>query len=125
MSQVRIARLALMLAAIGLNAAPALMPSALAQKAATVPTAPPPPKDAPTGANAAAQPKADAVRPELFKLLDPTQLKPLLDAKNYTEVQSRLTQAEAVADKTPYEVYVLNRMKLTLATATGDEKGQQ
>ena len=112
MSQFRIARLALMLAAIGLNAAPALMHSASAQN-----------KDAQPAA--AAQPKPDAVRPELFKLLDPAQIKPLLVAKNYTEVQNRLTQAEAIADKTPYEVYVLNRMKLTLASATSDEKLQQ
>jgi tetratricopeptide (TPR) repeat protein len=112
MSQFRFARLALMLAAIGLNAAPALMHSASAQN-----------KDAQPAA--AAQPKPDSVRPELFKLLDPAAIKPLLDAKNYTEVQNRLTQADAIADKTPYEVYVLNRMKLTLATSTGDEKGQQ
>jgi tetratricopeptide (TPR) repeat protein len=107
MSQFRFARLALMLAALGLNAAPVLMHSASAQD-----------KNAP----AAAQPKPDAVRPELFKLLDPAQITPLLNAKNYTEVQSRITQAEAVADKTPYELYVLNRMKLSLASAQGDDK---
>jgi tetratricopeptide (TPR) repeat protein len=109
MSQFRFARLALMLAAIGLNAAPALMHSASAQN-----------KDAKP---AAAQAPADAVRPELLKLIDPAQLKPLLDAKNYTEVKNRLTQAEAIANKTPYETYVLNRMKLSLATATNDEQG--
>ena len=81
MSQFRFARLALMLAALGLNAAPVLMHSASAQD-----------KNAP-----AAQPKPDAVRPELFKLLDPAQIKPLMDAKNYTEVQNRVTQAEAPA----------------------------
>jgi tetratricopeptide (TPR) repeat protein len=106
MSQFRFARLALMLAALGLNAAPVLMHSASAQD-----------KNAP-----AAQPKPDAVRPELFKLLDPAQIKPLMDAKNYAEVQNRVTQAEAVADKSPYELYVLNRMKLSLATATGDDQ---
>jgi len=107
MSQFRFARLALMLAAIGLNAAPALMHSASAQDKA---------------APAAAQPPADAVRPELFKLLDPAQIKPLMDAKNYTEVQNRVTQAEAVQNRTPYENYVLNRMKLSLATATNNEQ---
>jgi tetratricopeptide (TPR) repeat protein len=107
MSQFRIARLALMLAAIGLNAAPALVHSAHAQD-----------KNAP----AAAQPKPDTVRPELFKLLDPAQIKPLMDAKNYTEVQNRVTQAEAFPDKTPYESYVLNRMKLSLGTATGNDQ---
>ena len=111
MSQ-RYVRLAL-LAAIALNAAPALMQNASAQA-----------KDAQPAA-AAAQPKPDSVRPELFKLLDPSQIKPLIDAKNYTEVQTRITQAEAFPDKTPYEVYVLNRMKLTLATATANEQMQQ
>jgi len=111
MSQFRFARLALMLAAVGLNAAPALMHSASAQD-----------KNAP--AAAAAQPPADSVRPELFKLLDPAQIKPLMDAKNYAEVKNRVTQAEAVQNRTPYENYVLNRMKLSLATATNDDAGQ-
>jgi len=109
MSQFRFARLALMLAAIGLNAAPALMHGAAAQD-----------KTAPA---AAAQPPADSVRPELFKLLDPAQIKPLMDAKNYTEVKNRVAQAEAIQNRTPYENYVLNRMKLSLATATSDEPG--
>jgi len=107
MSQFRFARLALMLAALGLNAAPALMHSASAQD-----------KDA-----QAAKAPADAVRPELFKLLDPAQIKPLMDAKNYTELQNRVTQAEAVQNRTPYEDYVLNRTKLSLATATNNEQG--
>jgi tetratricopeptide (TPR) repeat protein len=111
MSQFRFARLALMLAAIGLNAAPALMHGAHAQD-----------KNAQAAA-AAAQPKPDTVRPELFKLLDPAQVKPLMDAKNYAEVQNRITQAEAFPDKTPYETYVMNRMKLSLATAKGDDQG--
>jgi hypothetical protein len=106
MSQFRFARLALMLAAIGLNAAPALMHSASAQN-----------KDA-----AAAAAPADTVRPELYKLLDPAQIKPLVDAKNYTELQNRVTQAEAVANRTPYENYVLNRTKLTLASGLKDQK---
>lgn len=105
MSQFRFARLALMLAALGLNAAPVLMHGASAQD-----------KNA-----EAAQPKPDTVRPELFKLLDPAQIKPLMDAKNYTEVQNRVTQAEAFPDKTPYEVYVVNRMKLSLGSSTGND----
>jgi tetratricopeptide (TPR) repeat protein len=109
MSQFRFARLALMLAAIGLNAAPALMHSASAQD-----------KTAP--ADAAAQPKPDTVRPELFKLLDSAQIKPLMDAKNYAEVQNRITQAEAFPNKTPYEEYVLNRIKLSHASATSNDQ---
>ncbi|MFC5549453.1 tetratricopeptide repeat protein [Massilia aerilata] len=109
MSQFRFARLALMLAAIGLNAAPALMHSASAQD-----------KAAP--ADAAAQPKPDTVRPDLFKLLDSAQIKPLMDAKNYTEVQNRIAQAEAFPNKTPYEEYVLNRIKLSHASATNNDQ---
>jgi tetratricopeptide (TPR) repeat protein len=105
MSQFRFARVALMLAAIGLNAAPALMHGAHAQNKDAAPAAAP----------------ADAVRPELFKLLDPAQIKPLMDAKNYGEIQNRVTQAEAVPNRTPYEDYVLNRMKLTLATSTNND----
>ncbi|MFK3738448.1 tetratricopeptide repeat protein [Massilia sp. TN1-12] len=105
MSQFRFARVALMLAAIGLNAAPALMHGAHAQNKGAAPAAAP----------------ADAVRPELFKLLDPAQIKPLMDAKNYGEIQNRVTQAEAVPNRTPYEDYVLNRMKLTLATSTNND----
>jgi tetratricopeptide (TPR) repeat protein len=107
MSQFRFARLALVLAAIGLNAAPVLTHSAFAQD---------------KNDQAAAQPKQDTVRPELFKLLDPAQIKPLMDAKNYTEVQNRVNQAEAFPDKTPFETYVLNRMKLSLATASGNDQ---
>jgi tetratricopeptide (TPR) repeat protein len=106
MSQFRFARLALMLAAIGLNAAPALTHGAYAQD---------------KNDQAAAQPKPDTVRPELFKLLDSAQIKPLMDAKNYTEVQNRVAQADAFPDKTPYETYVLNRLKLSLATATNND----
>nr|WP_314541365.1 tetratricopeptide repeat protein [uncultured Massilia sp.] len=105
MSQFRFARVALMLAAIGLNAAPALMHGAHAQNKDAAPAAAP----------------ADSVRPELFKLLDPAQIKPLMDAKNYGEIQNRVTQAEAVPNRTPYEDYVLNRMKLSLASSTSND----
>jgi tetratricopeptide (TPR) repeat protein len=112
MSHHRFARLALMLAAFGLNAAPVLMHSASAQN-----------KDAaPAAAPAAQAPAADSVRPELFKLLDPKAFKPLIDAKNFTEAQSRITQAEAIPNRTPYENYVLNRMKLSLASASNNDQ---
>lgn len=108
MSQLRLARLCVMLAAVGMNAAPALMNNAFAQKS-----------DAP--AAAAAAPKADGVRPEMLKLLDPATIKQLMDAKNYTEIQSRISQAEALPNRTPYEDYVINRMKLPMASATGND----
>jgi hypothetical protein len=108
MSQFRLARISLMLAAIGLNAAPALMSSAHAQKT-------------PAPAAAPAAPAQDTVRPELFKLLDPTAVKQLMAEKKYAEVQARITQAEAFPAKTPYETYVLDRMKIALGSATGNE----
>ena len=105
MSQFRLARLCLMLAAVGLSSS-ALMTSAHAQQK--------------TDAPAAAAAPADTVRPELFKLLDPAQIKPLMEAKNYTEIQNRIAQAEAIANRTPYEDYVINRMKISLGSATNN-----
>ncbi len=102
MAQFRLARLCLMLAAIGVSA-PALVSSASAQQKSDAPAA---------AAQAAAK---DTVRPEMFKLLDPAALKPLIEGKNFTEVQNRLTQAEAMPNRTPYEDYVINRMKLSWA----------
>ncbi|MCC2954497.1 hypothetical protein LK542_02580 [Massilia sp. IC2-477] len=104
MAQFRLARLCLMLAAIGVSA-PALVSSAHAQQKS----------DAAAAAQAAAK---DTVRPDMFKLLDPAAIKALMDAKNYTEVQTRITQAEAMPNRTPYEDYVINRMKLSWALAT-------
>jgi tetratricopeptide (TPR) repeat protein len=108
MSNFRLARISLMLAAIGLNAAPALMTSAHAQMAAPAAAAP------------AAAP-ADTVRPELFKLLDPAAVRQLMADKNYSEVQNRVTQAEAFPGKTPYEAYVLERTKVALGSATAND----
>ena len=105
MSQFRLARLSLMLAALGLSTS-TLMTSVHAQQK--------------TDAPAPAAAPADTVRPELFKLLDPAALKPLMEAKNYAEVQNRITQAEAIANRTPYEEYVLNRMKISLGSATNN-----
>lgn len=123
MSQSRFARLFMLLAAVGLNAAPALTSTAHAQKN-PMPSAATSGQSAPTGGTAGAPtaPPADSVRPEIFKLLDPAAIKPLMDAKNYTEVQSRITQADAIANKTPYEDYVINRMKVTLGSATGNDQ---
>jgi tetratricopeptide (TPR) repeat protein len=106
MSQFRLARLCVMLAAVGL--APALMNTAFAQK-----------NDKP--AAAPAEQKGPSVRPEVYKLIDPAQMKPLFDAKNYAEVQNRITQAEALPNLTPYETYAINRMKLSLGSLSGND----
>jgi tetratricopeptide (TPR) repeat protein len=105
MSQFRLARLVLMLAAIG--AAPAVMNNAIAQNKEDKP--------------AAEQPKGPSVRPEVFKQIDPAAVKALMDAKNYTEVQNRITQAEAIPNLTPYEKYAITRMKVSLAASTGND----
>jgi hypothetical protein len=103
MSQFRLAHITLMLAAIGLNAAPALMTSAHAQKTPT-PAAP-----------------VETLRPEVFKLLDPNAIKQLMAEKNHTEVQNRINQTEAIPARTPYENYVLDATKLRLGEATGND----
>jgi hypothetical protein len=108
MSQIRLARISLLLAALGLNAAPALLTSAHAQAK-------------PAAAPAADAPKPDTVRPDLFKLLDPTVVKQLMAEKKYAEVLDNLTKAEAFPDRTPYENYVIDRMRLAHAAATGND----
>jgi hypothetical protein len=107
MSQFRLARISLILAAIGLNAAPALLPSAFAQDKA---------------APAAAAPKADSIRPDMYKLLDPAKIKEMMAAKKYAEVQANITAAEAFPDRTPYETYIIERMKVALGSSTGNDK---
>ncbi len=106
MSQFRLARLCLMLAAVGLTT-PALMTGAHAQQKSDAPAP-------------AAAPQPDTVRPEMFKLLDPAQIQPLMTAKNFAEVQNRIAQAEALPNLTPYEQFVLNRMRVALGVATNN-----
>jgi tetratricopeptide (TPR) repeat protein len=108
MSQFRLARISLILAAIGLNAAPALLPSAFAQAKPAEP--------------AAAAPKPETLRPELFKLLDPAKIKELMTAKKFDEVQANITAAEAMPNRTPYENYIIDRMKLALGSSTNNDK---
>ncbi|MES3022663.1 MAG: hypothetical protein V4857_13870 [Pseudomonadota bacterium] len=107
MSTIRLARLSMLLAAIGLNAAPALLQSAHAQ-------------DKPAAAAAAVPPK-DTVRPDMFKLVDPAVISPLMTAKKYAEVEQRLTQAEAMADKTAFEQFILHRMRASLGAGTNND----
>jgi tetratricopeptide (TPR) repeat protein len=105
MSNFRLARISLLLAAIGLSAVPAVH----AQD-----------KAAAEAAKKAAE-AANAVRPELHKLLDPKVVQPLMTAKNFAEVQKLITQAEAFPNRTPYENYVIDRMKLAHASASGND----
>ncbi|NRR30998.1 tetratricopeptide repeat protein [Oxalobacteraceae bacterium] len=105
MSHFRFARISLILAAIGLNAAPAILGTAAAYAADPAPAAAPP---------------ADTVRPEIYKLIDPAVVNELVAAKNYAEVQKRIDQAEAIADKTVYENFILNRMRYAIASGSGN-----
>lgn len=107
MFRFRLSRISLMLAVLGLNAAPALLTNAHAQ---AKPAAP-----------AADAPKPDTVRPELFKLLDPAVVKQLMADKKFAEVQDNISKAEAFPNRTPYETYVIDRMKLALGSATGND----
>lgn len=91
----------------------ALLASTLAQPAsAQTGTAPASP------ASAASAPAAPTVRPEIGTfLIDAQRL--LLD-KQYKEAAAKLAAAEAVADKTPYELHILARLKGGLASANND-----
>ncbi|MBB3119453.1 hypothetical protein [Pseudoduganella violacea] len=112
MSKSRIARISLLLAAIGLNAAPAFIGTAHAQEKD---------KAAAAAAAAAEAAKQDTVRPDLFKLVDPAAIKPLMDAKNYAEVESRIKQGEALPTLSAYESFVLNRLRVALGSATNNQ----
>ena len=106
MSQFRLARLSLLLAAIGLNAVPALVTSAHAQAAAAP----------------AAAPKAETIRKEMFVLLDPVKVKELMAGKKFDQIQANIVAAEAFPNLTAYETYVIDRMKVALGSTTGNDK---
>jgi tetratricopeptide (TPR) repeat protein len=107
MSHLRLARFSLILAALGLNATPALLTSAHAQ--------------AKPAASAAAEAPKDQVRADMYKLLDPALIKTLMAAKNYAEVKAKIAAAEAFPNRTPYETFVIDRMKLALGAGSGDD----
>jgi tetratricopeptide (TPR) repeat protein len=108
MSHIRLARISLLLAAIGLNAAPAMLGMSAAHAAEEKKAAPEAPKD--------------TVRPEIYKLIDPAQTKELLAAKNYTEFQTRIDTAAAMPNITPYEAFILNQMRVQLGQASGNNE---
>ncbi len=105
MSQFRLVRISLIAAALGLNAAPALLGSAHAQPA-----------------KPAAEAAKETIRADMFKLIDPVKVKEMMAAKNYPAVQANIAAARAFPNITPYEMYVINRMELSLAAATNNEK---
>ena len=61
---------------------------------------------------------ADAVRPEVGKLLVAAQQ--AIQAGNFAEALARLKDAEAVPNRTPYEVFVTDRTRGAAAIGAGD-----
>jgi hypothetical protein len=106
MSQFRIARISLLLAAIGLNAAPALLASAHAQDQAAAP----------------AVKKDNTLRPEIYKLVGTEKIKELILAKKVDEAMALVTAAEAVPNRTPFENYFINSIKIPLGYASNNDK---
>lgn len=62
----------------------------------------------------------ERIRPEIFKLLDPVELRQLLNARQYGQVQSRIDQSMALQDLSAHESFVLDRVRIALASATGN-----
>jgi tetratricopeptide (TPR) repeat protein len=104
MSQFRFARISLILAALGLNAVPALLTPVHAQV------------KAPAAAN------DETIRRDLGKLLDPAKFKASLAAKDFKTVGDSLAAAEALPNLTPYEKYFIERSKVEFGVASGNNK---
>ena len=67
---------------------------------------------------AASAPAAPTIRPELRTLLLEAQT--FLNGKKYPQASEKVQLANAVADKTPYEDYILSRIALSIAIAEDD-----
>jgi hypothetical protein len=97
MLQFRLARIGLLLAAIGLNAAPALIG---------------------TGAVVHAANEATALRPEIGKPLQAAQA--LIKAKKYKAALAKVREADAVSGKSAHEVFTIEQMRAAAAAGAGD-----
>jgi tetratricopeptide (TPR) repeat protein len=97
MTQFRFAHIGLLLAAIGLNIAPALVGVA---------------------APAYAAGEQVTMRPEIGKPLQAAQ--ELMKAHKYKEALAKIHEADSVAGKTPAEAYTIERMRASVAAASGD-----
>ena len=65
-----------------------------------------------------AQPPKDTLRPELVKPL--VEAQDLINAKKYKEALAKIDEADAIADKTPYESYVISHTRGVTAFSDGD-----
>jgi len=63
-------------------------------------------------------PPRETVRQEVAKPLQTVQ--DLVNAKNYQEALAKIREAEAVPDKTPYELFLIDQMRGPVAAAAGD-----
>jgi Tetratricopeptide repeat len=70
------------------------------------------------GLDAQAQQKGDAVRPEVGKPLQEAQS--LSKAGRHREALAKINDADAVANKTPNESFLIQRMRGSIASAAGD-----
>lgn len=66
----------------------------------------------------AAKPSGDTVRPEVGKPLQAAQ--ELMKAKKFKDALASIRQVDGVADKTPYEAFVTEQMRLSAALQAGD-----
>jgi hypothetical protein len=65
--------------------------------------------------------KLNTVRPDMFKLVDPVRITELMNAKDYRQVQSRIDEAAALPGVSAYEGFVLNRLRIALGSASGND----
>lgn len=96
----------------------ALLAGGLSQPVAAQSGATPGKSAAPASAASAPAAVGPTVRPEMGSLL--AEALRLLGSQQYKEAATKLTAAEAMVDKTPYELHVLARLKGEHASATGD-----
>lgn len=99
MSRLRLAAISLIIAALGPGCAPCIA-AAVDDKARLA--------------------SQESIRPEIFKLLDPAGLRQLLNARDYGQVQSRIDQSAALPNLSAHESFVLDRVRIALASATGN-----
>src|SRR5258708_24061429 len=66
---------------------------------------------------AAAQDKKETIRPEVGVPLQAAQ--ELLKAEKSKEALEKINEADAVSDKTGFEVYVINRLRISAALGAG------
>lgn len=72
------------------------------------------------GGVALAADAAEALRPEIGKQLQAAQA--LLKEQKYQDALIKIQEAESVSDKTPYEMYIIERLRGSAAAATGNNE---